>query len=173
MCQDVHTPVHLIFLLHLTKLFFLNQIFLWKILILHNQPSRSGWVVYSAVLTVCGMDGCWFEPQPEPLPMLVDTSVSMWIKKVWLPCWPLSSQQVSHQRWTWESHKQKSKHRIHPGFETQGRCLQKSKTGVSVLPPTKGLMSSKNLKQNNYMTTNYTRHLIVYFLKLHMNTLQE
>ena len=32
---------------------------------------------------------------------------------------------------------------IHPGFETQGRHHQKSKTGVSVAPR-KGLMSSKN-----------------------------
>ena len=31
---------------------------------------------------------------------------------------------------------------IHPGFETQGRHHQKSKTGVSVAPQ-KGLMSSK------------------------------
>ena len=35
---------------------------------------------------------------------------------------------------------------IHPGFETQGRCHQKSKTGVSVAPR-KELMSSKNLKK--------------------------
>ena len=34
---------------------------------------------------------------------------------------------------------------IHPGFESQGRRHQKSKTGVSVAPR-KGLMSSKNLK---------------------------
>ena len=32
---------------------------------------------------------------------------------------------------------------IHPGFETQGRRYQKSKTGVSVAPQ-KGLVSSKN-----------------------------
>ena len=35
---------------------------------------------------------------------------------------------------------------IYPGFETQGRRHQKSKTGVSVAPR-KGLMSSKNLKK--------------------------
>ena len=35
---------------------------------------------------------------------------------------------------------------IHPGFETQGKCYQKSKTGVSVAPQ-KGLMSSKNFKK--------------------------
>ena len=35
--------------------------------------------------------GHGFEPQPEPPPMHVDTSVSMWIKKACLPCWPLQS----------------------------------------------------------------------------------
>ena len=40
-----------------------------------------------------------------------------------------------------------SKQGIHPGFETQGRHRQKSKTGVSVAPR-KALMSSKNLKKN-------------------------
>ena len=34
----------------------------------------------------------------------------------------------------------------HSGFETQGRCHQKPKTGVSVAPQ-KGLMSSKNFKK--------------------------
>ena len=33
---------------------------------------------------------------------------------------------------------------IHPGFENQGRCHQKSKTGVSVAPQ-KGLVSSKKI----------------------------
>ena len=41
-------------------------------------------------------------------------------------------------------HKRERKQGIHPGFETQGRRHQKSKTGVSVAPR-KGLMSSKNL----------------------------
>ena len=35
---------------------------------------------------------------------------------------------------------------IHPGFETQGRHCQKSKTGVSVAPR-KGIMSSKKTKK--------------------------
>ena len=39
--------------------------------------------------------------------------------------------------------KKACKREIHPGFETQGRRHQKSKTGVSVAPQ-KGLMSSKN-----------------------------
>ena len=38
---------------------------------------------------------------------------------------------------------------IHPGFETQGRRYQKSKTGVSVAPR-KGLLSSNNLKKKKF-----------------------
>ena len=75
--------------------------------------------------------------------MLVNTSVSMRIKKAWLPCWSQYNQQVSHQRWIWGSHRQKvHKKGIYPGIETQGRCHQKSKTGVS-MAPRKGLRSSK------------------------------
>ena len=85
--------------------------------------------------------GCAREPSPMP----VDTSASMWIKKAWLPCWPLYSQQVLHQRWIWGSHKWENMQKgIYPGFETQGRHHQKSKTGVSVAPR-KGLMPFKNL----------------------------
>ena len=40
---------------------------------------------------------------------------------------PLYSQQVSHQKWIWGSHKRESMQGIHPGFETQGRRHQKSK----------------------------------------------
>ena len=36
---------------------------------------------------------------------------------------------------------------IHPGFETQGRCHQKSKTGVSVAPQKGLFVSSKNFKK--------------------------
>ena len=35
--------------------------------------------------------------------------------------------------------------RIHPGFETEGRRYQKTKTGISMTPQ-KGLTSSINLK---------------------------
>ena len=55
------------------------------------------------------------------------------LKVCWLPCWPLYSLQVSHQRWIWGSHRWESMQKgIHPGFETQGRRHQWSKTGVSV-----------------------------------------
>ena len=100
------------------------------------QQSWTGPVVYSAMLAVCSMDGHGFEPWPKPLPMLADTSVRTWIEKAWLPC---------HTRG--ESDKQESMQEVHPSFQTQGRCHQGSKTGVSVAP-WKGLMSSKNLKKD-------------------------
>ena len=70
--------------------------------ILNFLPSRSGRVVYSAVLATCDTDCRGFDPRPKP-PPIADTSVSKWIEKVQLPCWPLYSQQVSHQRWIWGS----------------------------------------------------------------------
>ena len=58
--------------------------------------------------------------------------------------------QVSYQRWIGGIRcAQARKHVsdiIHPGFETQGRCHQKSKTGVSVAPQ-KGLVSYKLKKK--------------------------
>ena len=58
---------------------------------------------------------------------------------------------------------------IHPGFETQGRRHQKSKTGVSVAPQ-KGFMSSKFFLKNywkldhlsliSYATVNFLKILI-------------
>ena len=83
-----------------------------------------------------------------PPSMFVDMSVSMWSKMARLPCWPLCSQQ-SHWRWIWGAHSWESIQKgIHPEFETQGRCHQKSKTGVSVALR-KGLMLSKIKKKNN------------------------
>ena len=57
------------------------------------------------------IDQAWlqFFYSSEPPPMPVDTSVGMWIKKAWLPCWSLYSQQVSQQRWIWGiAHRQES-----------------------------------------------------------------
>ena len=123
--------------------------FLLSITSIYNQqnrdvkPSRSSLVDYSAVRAARTVVGSSSEPPPMPM----DTSAGTWIKKAQLPCWPLYSQQVSHQRWIWGIHcVQARKHTsegIHPGFETQGRCHQKSKIGVSVAP-WKGPMSSKN-----------------------------
>ena len=43
---------------------------------------------------------------------------------------------------------------IHHGVESQGRCHQKSKTGVSVAPR-KGLMSSKKLQKKKKINHNF------------------
>ena len=62
-------------------------------------------------------------------------------------CKYVDCQQVLHQRWIWGSQKWEGMQEKHPGFENQGRCHQKSKTGISVAP-WKGLMSfKKNFKQ--------------------------
>ena len=68
-------------------------------------------------------------------------------KKAQLPCWPLYSKQMLHQRWFWGIHcRQVRKWWIHPDFETQDRYHQKCKTAVSVAPQ-KGPVSSKSFKK--------------------------
>ena len=100
-------------------------------------------MVYSAVLAVCGTDGCVMKPWPEPPPMVVDMSASAASKR--LGCHAdLYTVSRCHTRGESENHTGKKARKgstLH-GFETQGRCQQKSKTGVSVAPQ-KGLMSSK------------------------------
>ena len=53
----------------------------------------------------------------------------------------------SNLRNSWHAGNKARKRGIHPGFETQGRRHQKSKTGVSVAQQ-KGLMSFKNFKKS-------------------------
>ena len=56
----------------------------------------------------------------------------------------------------------------HSGFETQRRCHQKSKTGVSVAPQ-KGLMSSKNLKKKKRSTRRGEEFLrFIYFENIYL-----
>ena len=50
---------------------------------------------------------------------------------------------------SWHTGNKACKQGIHPGFETQERSHQKSKTGVSVAPQ-KGLMCSKNLEKKRF-----------------------
>ena len=57
----------------------------------------------------------------------------------------LCAQEVLHKL---RAREKARKRGIHPGFETQGRCHQKSRTGVSVAPR-KGLMSSKNVNNKS------------------------
>ena len=83
------------------------------------------------------------DPRLEPHKCLF---TSTWIGLAWLPYWPPRGQQVLHQRWILGFYcTQVTKYAskvIHPGIETQGRCNQMSKTGVSVATQ-KGIMSSK------------------------------
>ena len=72
-------------------------------------------------------DGHRFGPQTST--NACGQSASMWNKRVWVQCWSLYSQQVSHQRWTWGSLKWETVQGIHSCFETQGRHHQKSKQG--------------------------------------------
>ena len=113
------------------------------------QLSRSDWVVYTAVLAVCGMGSHGFEPQTSTnacghVCRYVDQkgSVAMLTS--------IQSAGVTPEvnlRNSLHAGDKACKQGIHPGFETQGRHYQKSKTGVSVTPQ-KGLMSSKNFKKN-------------------------
>ena len=59
-----------------------------------------------------------------------------------LPCWPLYSQQVSHQRWIWGIARRQESVQVRnpPWLWNPGRRHQKSKTGISV-GPQKGLVS--------------------------------
>ena len=81
---------------------------------------------------------------------------SRYIKMTQLQYWLLRGQQVSQQRWIWGIHcTQVTKHAIKgssaPGFETQGRHYQKSRTGTSVA--SKYLFKKKN-RYNYWLETN-------------------
>ena len=64
--------------------------------ICHSQAGVAEWstvpYLLHAAQTVMGLS-------PKPPPILADISAGTWIEKAQLPCWPLYSQQVSHQRW--------------------------------------------------------------------------
>ena len=61
-----------------------------------------------------------------------------------------------------------SKRRIHLGFETQGRCHQKFKTGGSVAPQKKIYILQKFIKENIVSPTKeiYMRFTLLRFLIL-------
>ena len=82
---------------------------------------------------------------PKPPPMLADMFADMWIEKAQLPCWPLYSQQVSHQRWISGIHcRQVTKHTSKGStlaLKPRGDVTRSPKR-VSVAPR-KGLVSKK------------------------------
>ena len=97
------------------------------------QPSRSGWVVYSTVLAACGTDSHGFKSQTSTnacrhIYRYMDSkgSAAMLISIQSGGIKPEVNLRITQVR--------KHAKGIHPGFETQGRCYQKSKTGVSVAP---------------------------------------
>ena len=111
-------------------------------------------------------DGHGFEPWPEPLTMFADMCVSMWIKKAWLPCWPLDSQQMLHQRWIWVSHRWESMQRgIHPGFETQCKHDQNSKQGYQWPPKKTYVLQNIFLKKDILSSRKKTQEMITIFLR--------
>ena len=67
---------------------------LWTrfITLTEKRATSSQWPSSLQCLTVVGSSH-------EPPPVLADMSAGTWIEKAWLPCWPLYSQQVLHQRW--------------------------------------------------------------------------
>ena len=108
------------------------------------KPGPSGRVVYSAVLAACSIDVHGFDPQ---------TSTNA----CWYVCKYIGQKGFAAMLTSIQSAgvapevnlrnplcagEEARKQGIYPGFETQGRHLQKSQTGVSVATR-KGLMSSK------------------------------
>ena len=111
------------------------------------EPSHSGQVVYSAVLVA------WTVMGLSPSLNLHQCSQTHWqvhgSKR--LSCHAdLYTVSRCCTRGESEDHTGEKACRkgIHPGFETQGRHHQKSKTGVTVAPQ-KGLMSSKTSKKKH------------------------
>ena len=107
-------------------------------------PSLSGRVVYSAVLAAYGTDGHGFEPRTSTNAC---RHVCRYVDRKGLGAMLTSIQsagvpQEVNLKNSLHAGNKACKRGIHPGFETQGRRYQKSKTGVSVAPRI-GLMSSK------------------------------
>ena len=108
----------------------------------------------------------WLKSQIEVMQeqKTMDASASMSIKKARLPCWPLYSQQVSHQRWIWGSHRRENTQGIKSGLETQGRCHQSPKQGIScptkrTCPPKiyEKTRQFKDIQSNTYLKDSKSR----------------
>ena len=117
------------------------------------MPSRSGRVVYSAVLAACGMDSHVFEPQTSTnacrhVCRYMDRKGSAAMLTSILSAGVTPEVNLRNSL---HAGNKARKRGIHPGFETQGRRYQKSKTGVSVVPQ-KGLVSSKNFQKKCIIT---------------------
>ena len=113
-------------------------------------PTQSGRVAYSAMLAARTVMGS----SPKPAPMLADTSAGMWIKKAQLPCWPLYSQQVSHQRWISGIHGTEVTKHVSEGstlaLKPRGDIARSPKQGYQ-WPHKKDLCPPKFKKRNSRM----------------------
>ena len=109
----------------------------------------------------CGMDGCRFEPQTSTNACRHVCRYVVW-KGSAAMLTSIQSAGVAPEvnlRNSLHAGNKTHKQGIDPGFETQGRHHQKSKTGVSVAPR-KGLMSSKNFfKKKEKKRTNLEERL--------------
>ena len=88
-------------------------------------------------IALCLLHVAWLvmDSSPEPLPILVDMSVGTWIKKgLVATLTPVQSVGVAPEVNLRITQARKHTKRIHNGFETQDRCHQRSKMGVSVAP---------------------------------------
>ena len=98
----------------------------------------------NSIFVTC-LNASWFEsPKLKNVKKMYRGKIGEQIEKTQLPCWPLYSQQVSHQRWIWDHYRRESTkgREIYPGFEKQDRHHQKSKIRISETPH-KRLVSSK------------------------------
>ena len=104
--------------------------------------------------------------------MLVDMSVRTWIEKARLPCWPLYSQQVSHQRWIWGSQKQKKHTRDPPWVWNPGQ-MSPEVQNRGIRGPTKRSyvlkIFFKKLKKKKKKKAYHCNHYSVVLLYLFFN----
>ena len=94
-----------------------------------------------------GVAESWVRAWSKPPPMLADMSAGMWIEKAGCHADLYTVSRCCTRGESGDHRGEKvPKKGIHPGFDTQGRYHQKSKTGVSVAPR-KGLMPPPQKKR--------------------------
>ena len=108
--------------------------------------------------------------------VLVKNATAMWVKKVWLQCWPSWVQQVPHQRWIWGNHCTQSRSTCKPedpslALKLTDRRHQKFKTGIS-MSPQKGLMLSKKFKKEKKKRFGISHNKLNTWIRLNNSFLQ-
>ena len=121
------------------------------------EPNRSDRVVYGAC-SAHRTDSRGFQPKPPPI------LPNMWIEKAQLPYWPLYSQQVSHQRWIWGSHKWDSMQKWSTlGLKPRADITRSPKQGYQ-WSHEKDLCHPKFLKKKNKININLSIVVIIYVI---------